>query len=445
MKKRKMAAAVAFIMAVSLLLSGCGFQAASELLALPAQPAEYSALQSVLDAVIDAGAEYSAPVSGSRKQSVQMVDLDGDGTEEAVGFFKTTEEKPLKVYIFKQSGDSWETAAIIDGEGTAFDCVEYPKLSDNESVFLVIGWQISGDFTCAMSVYSLKDYSVIEIGNFNYDEYEIFDADSDLTSEIFTINLSGTDQPGTVDMFKFTGAAMESVSQTTLSKDIGTIKVIKTGYLRKYSPALFIMSTYGDGYITDIITYTKDGLSDIARNKFTGVSNTIVSSYYFARDINNDMITEVPIPKALDTSDTLTNSSGKCTLQWYNFDENSNRSLVVNTYQSDSDGWYLDFTGLDSNIVVNRSETTSGETFVTFYYQEADDVLTEFLTIYTLTGDNRYSRAIIGRRFKLMESGDKVYAARLPQLDETELEAEKQEIINRFHLLTYDWDTGEVG
>ena len=39
------------------------------------------------------GCSYSAPVSGSNQQSVQLVDLDGDGEEEAIVFARTAGEK----------------------------------------------------------------------------------------------------------------------------------------------------------------------------------------------------------------------------------------------------------------------------------------------------------------------------------------------------------------
>lgn len=47
-------------------------------------------------------AEYIAPLSGENRQTIQLVDVDGDGVQEAVAFFRdTTSENPLKIVIFK--------------------------------------------------------------------------------------------------------------------------------------------------------------------------------------------------------------------------------------------------------------------------------------------------------------------------------------------------------
>ena len=45
------------------------------------------------------GAEYAPPQAGSNLPQVQMVDLDGDGTDEALAFFRvSSEERPLRIY-----------------------------------------------------------------------------------------------------------------------------------------------------------------------------------------------------------------------------------------------------------------------------------------------------------------------------------------------------------
>ena len=60
---------------------------------LPKLAGEYESLESQIDALLTNGAEYAAPTSGSNLQSVQMIDLDGDGSEEAVAFFRRASDK----------------------------------------------------------------------------------------------------------------------------------------------------------------------------------------------------------------------------------------------------------------------------------------------------------------------------------------------------------------
>ena len=70
--------------------------------ALPKSSEAYVNLQAKINQE-KGSAEYIAPLSGENRQTIQLVDVDGDGVQEAVAFFRdTTSENPLKIVIFKQ-------------------------------------------------------------------------------------------------------------------------------------------------------------------------------------------------------------------------------------------------------------------------------------------------------------------------------------------------------
>ena len=85
-------------------LTGCGLKSGEDLYQLPKASAEYESLQTCLENILDQGLEYSAPLTGSNLQSVQLTDLDNDGTNEAIAFFRdsSAESQSLKLYIFRQ-------------------------------------------------------------------------------------------------------------------------------------------------------------------------------------------------------------------------------------------------------------------------------------------------------------------------------------------------------
>ena len=57
-------------------LTGCGLKSGEDLYQLPKASAEYESLQTCLEDILDRGLEYSAPLTGSNLQSVQLTDLD---------------------------------------------------------------------------------------------------------------------------------------------------------------------------------------------------------------------------------------------------------------------------------------------------------------------------------------------------------------------------------
>ena len=131
----------------SLLLSGCMFTTPeTSLYRLPKLAGEYESLESQIDALLTNGAEYAAPTSGSNLQSVQMIDLDGDGSEEAVAFFRrASDKKPMKIYIFKADGDSYERYAVIEGTSSQIYSVNYADLDGDGLKEILVGYKSSSD------------------------------------------------------------------------------------------------------------------------------------------------------------------------------------------------------------------------------------------------------------------------------------------------------------
>ena len=132
----------------SLLLSGCMFTTPeTSLYRLPKLAGEYESLESQIDALsnqlnalLGQGYEYVSPSSGRNIQSVQMTDLNGDGYEEAVAFFRrASDKKPMKIYIFKADGDSYERYAVIEGASSQIYSVNYADLDGDGLKEILVG------------------------------------------------------------------------------------------------------------------------------------------------------------------------------------------------------------------------------------------------------------------------------------------------------------------
>ena len=111
-KRRIMSGLLALCIALSVLpLSACTAPKLTldpeELYALPELPERYTALNKQLSAIQESGAEYAAPVSGSNIQPVQMMDLDGDGREEALAFFENHQKIRRKLQTLYEVGLSY--------------------------------------------------------------------------------------------------------------------------------------------------------------------------------------------------------------------------------------------------------------------------------------------------------------------------------------------------
>jgi len=153
---------VALCVVFLLLLTGCNMQSVEELYRLPKRSEEFTNLQSVINQLMD-GLEYSAPVSGENRQTVQVADLDGDGKAEHILFAKGTSDKPLQIFVFSELGGKFSLLDSIDFSGTAFEQVEYVQLNDAAGYELVVGRQVSNEVLRSVSVYTLVDGQMADI------------------------------------------------------------------------------------------------------------------------------------------------------------------------------------------------------------------------------------------------------------------------------------------
>ena len=447
-------AAVLLTAAALLVLSGCGLRSPEELYALPRLSAEYESLQSALEGLQAQGYEYAAPTAGSNTQSVQLLDLDGDGVDEAIAYFRDTaaEEKAMKICILRFDGENYERIATIEGDGDGISSVAYCQLNDTPAKEAVVGWRIAGS-VYSISAYSLDGGNVIELFSApSYTRYQVRDMDQDNQSEIVVLQLATAEEGGNrATYYDWQDDTVMAVNTVALSGGIGPIQSIAYSNLVSNVPALFITAPLQDTAnqaVTDILAVRDGMLVNITMDDDTGVSGTQHLNTVAAKDIDSDSVLELPFPRALPASDKLDNSDSFYVVDWRRYASSGRAVSVGYTYHDLADGWYLSLPGewsADLNrLLLSRRDTNLGATVewsITFCRRETEvDDPVPFLTISKNTGSNRASRGEMGERFLLLETEDAVYSAEiLSQPWYTELE--EQTIQDNFHLITTDWST----
>ena len=216
---RKFARALA-LAALCLLLGGCATNVSTDkLYALPSLPAEYASLEAEINALLSDGAEHAAPISGSNLQSVQMVDLDGDGVEEAVAFFrKATDERPVKIYFFRSNGDSYEQMALIEGTASSIYSITYYDLDGDGRREILVGFK-SGTELQVLAVYTLRGSEPLNLLTTAYLRYAVSDLDGDGRQEL-TVLYSGEENRCMADCYTWDDRELSCISTLELSSTL---------------------------------------------------------------------------------------------------------------------------------------------------------------------------------------------------------------------------------
>ncbi|MBQ3824151.1 MAG: hypothetical protein II808_02960, partial [Clostridia bacterium] len=152
--------------------------------ALPNLPKEYVSLQTELNGIISGGAEYAAAENGVNRQAVQLVDLNADGTSEAIAFF-TTGDGLIKAYVFGYGEDKYAQTGVLECYGRRIWSVDYPVCSEKGERAIALSVTFDDDVTYGMNVASLKDGELRPMLDLQYSEALFEDADGDGCDEIF--------------------------------------------------------------------------------------------------------------------------------------------------------------------------------------------------------------------------------------------------------------------
>lgn len=423
----------ALLAAVPLVLCGClSATAMDDFFALPQPPIEYTDLSETIHGLLASGYEYASPSAGQNIQAVQIVDLDWDGRSEAVAFFRNpSDEKPLKIMIFRSLDGAYEPVVTIESSGTAIERVEYQDMNADGKRELVVGWKI-GPNVQTVAVYAVG-YEQTVLMQSNYTRYAIQEMDGDGVPSLMVLR---ADAEGTsvAEFYGWRSEGMNLVYRCALSTTMAALSrgSVVSGKLDEKTPAVFVTGVNEEGLaVTDILACRENGtLTNAAISPVTGLSAVIYPYRQLQpQDMDGDGCLEVPapagIPEAGKPLDGIVN--------WMRCDIDGGISRVMTTYHCQSAGWYFQVPEAwvgrlitrPNDMVLNESQVAlqvDGKTVA---------------AVYTIIGENRESRAIRGERTVLRRRTDVVYAG---EVMDNEVGFDAEQLRSCFRLIVSSWN-----
>lgn len=427
----------AFLLLAALLfcLSGCYSGNIDQYFSLPMASEEYRQLQSLIDEELASGSEYAAPIHGSYRQSVQLSDVDGDGADEALAFFRDAAKNP-KINIYDSENGEYRLALSISGEGSSIGRIDYADLTGDGQKELLVSWQISSGLS-VLGVYSLAGWSGDVLLSTDSAEFVTGDINRDGCDELLNLRAANS-TTYLVDQYTFPLGQEPQATSAALSAGISALQRLRMVTLAGDAPALLAESTLTTGDLVSDLFVCRDGsLINLTMNRTTQISETRRSySLVYAQDIDGDGSTEIPHPQQLYSRGDEVFWS----IAWFRYDASGRASTIMTTYHCVTDNWYLVLpSDWDVGLTVRRDDSVSGERAVILSRLRSDGSLEDYVAVYAITGENRYERARLDNRFLLQEEGTTVYAAKI--LDG---KTDENTIRSRFHVIYTDWSSGSV-
>ena len=422
-------------------LSGC-LQSAEDLYALPRQSDEYYTLQNQIEAVLDTGAEYSAPVAGDRRQAVQLADLDSDGQKEAIVFLRTQGEKPLKIYIYKKTEAGYEEYAVIEGDGSAFASVDFRQIDTALGLELVVGRQVSDQLPQTLSVYTMDGGQASELLSVSCIRHTLADLNGNGLEDLLVFRTDEDAGVGLTEYYSWTGTGLELVGSADMSAALTpeSIRRVIGGMMQQNTPAVFVASAYEESTIVTDVFVLSDGVftnvsslgdnpDDLSRIRHRGL---------YAADVDGDGLIELPravaLPKLGGDEAPAYNK-----IQWYNLRTDGSRRYKLTTFHNHTDGWFVELLpDWEESLAVDYVRDPQQLPCYRFFRAGAGTPAERFV-IYAFTGADAAELARSDGRFPLGEKGDVFYAEQIYDDSITRAQLEQA-----FHFISTDWNSGEV-
>lgn len=435
---------ILFLMLMTaMLLSGCAMRTVEEMYTPPKRSEEYKELQSAIDTAMY-GLTFSSPQSGENQQTVQMADLDGDGTDEFLVFAKGASEKPLQVLIFQQDEEgNVRTMDTIGSNGMAFEQVEYVEFDEHPGCELVVGIQVSDQVLRSVAVYSFHSGDAELLLLNGYSKFLTCDLDVDGCSELMVFRPGeAASERGMAVLYSSREGQIERSVETELSEAPTQIRRILPGKLEGNVPAVFVASSANENEIvTDIFALVDGRLTNITFSSEAETSiRTLRNFYVYADDIDNDGIVELPSLITMKPISVWRDDQQKFLLRWFSLDADGWEMDKLFTYHNYVGGWYL---RLDSSWASRASVDQNNGVYTFYVWNESYDQATELFTISVFTDTNRDEKAASDGRFALYRTEGIAYGAKLSEFA-ADYGITEENLADCFRLIRQDWQTGET-
>ena len=439
-KRRIVYAAVLALTAV--LFAGCSMMTVDQMYRLPKHSESYNNLQSAIDEAMR-GLSYSAPLTGENQQNVQLADLDGDGEDEYILFAKSSEEKPLRILVFRISDGQCHLVSTVASNGSAFDVVEYADMDEKPGLEMVVGRRLSDQLVRSVSVYTFQDDDIVQMVSVNYTKLLTVDLDGNHQSELLAIR-PGTEagSMGVVELYAVKNGAMERYNEVSMSQPADKLKRVIVGNLDEGFPAVFTASTVDDtAIITDIFTVVDGMLTNVAVSNESGTSiQTMRNFYVYADDLDNDGVVELPALITMKPMEGMRNAERHHLIRWYAMTRDGKEVNKLHTFHNFVGGWYVQ---LSDRWAQRVTVETYGNQYTFHLWNESYKQTQRLFTVTALTGQNREEQALEEGGFVLQRTESVLYTAKLESAAEG-LGLTQDDLIISFRLIQQDWKTGET-
>lgn len=335
--------------------------------------------------------ELLYPNSGEYSSSFIVEDIDNSDGNEAIVLYKNNnninDKNTISVNIIDKNQDNKWHSVWVTHETEVIDVDKFFILNSKAGKLIVIGYNIydSGNKNLKrISVMKYDNNSLQRIYSLEGNEFEVADINNNDIDDLVIISDKEQRQ---ISVYEYKNNSLEKILSKSDKYD-GYKKIsMKTGYLSKGIPAIYLDETSLNGNVYSDIIYYQDGelknLNDI-NNELKQMTKRSEGIYLY--DIDKDNSYEIPVELDLVGGDYY---DKRFLIKWLKYDYKKQEIYQKSiSYVDMKQGYRFDIPNEWLGYVTYKKDDLNNEvTFYIYNYKDNTDTTSKLLKIKTFVPD----------------------------------------------------------
>ena len=384
--------------------SGCSlFQSNSSLMKPPELPVEQQELKQAIQSFVPPQAEWLSPNEDKTADTIKQTDLDGDGEEELIVFYRLPEEtSQMEGIILENKEGKWTKVAGIKDIGRELMKVEASDLNGDGTKELLIGFSYAAEASdSALVIYDLEGKKPDKLFESQYSAFFADDYDDNGKAELLLSSLI-PNQEHTVSLYAFSKGKSEKVDELELDPYVYPYYNSASGYVTPSVKGAIFDSTVGAHSSTSFIVGVKNKkLVELVPKEFKDQLFRATSAN--SEDKNGDGILEFPL--LIEANPDKPYVDMPFIHEYYQLSDDGQPQFTLRSYQNYPYQYELMLPEDWPDIIIEASD---GRRYVKFLSEDDGSLLFD---VYVVDKDDKDS--LEGWNV-LMESNQFVYLTKSP-------------------------------
>ena len=298
MKPQK--ALLALTLAAGMLLGGCTPGVSDDILCPPKTTGREAEIQRLIETAAGGSYTMKYPKTGQYRSAIITKDLDGDGSDEAVSFYRSGDDSSsTKMLVMSNTGGQWKLCGDFSISCGDVDCVRFADCNYDGVEEIFAGF-VKSQLTNELMIFELdpKKESVSKMDcSIPYSGFAIGDYDRDGSNEILSLTTASSENEACAVLTDYNNNKLYTLDECSIDSDVIKLERVSSGLIYGESTGVTVDGTLESGYCTQVIFYdnSERELLCFPRDAGKHRNEPITRDYgVFCEDINGDGYVEIP-------------------------------------------------------------------------------------------------------------------------------------------------------